>query len=378
MKQTMSPAVVTWAAVLVMVAAAGGDVVEVKRIPYEGVTVTGIDANGQLTFRKDNNVIAKEMKDVTRIRIDGLDAFNTAESRLGEGKAAEAVASYDEAQKQANLKPGLQQVILLRRLQVLKQLKASDRAVEDWLRLVDELKVSPSALALRPEKEEMGAKGSAANRRAISVLEAKLGEVKDKKEFVAGIQNALIRLYEVEGNAEKAAQMARELAGTPGASGRNGDTVAAPAAGSLAERAEAIRGLIDKKQATVQDLQGVLKNYADTRDRYNARDLSTAMLLAGRAQLALYDMAPADRNDPKLLQEAGLNLMRVFAHYADAKEAPEALFYAGKVNLALGNRAAARQAMDTTVHMLEKDTKNELLAKAKAEIEEMKKLKTGP
>jgi hypothetical protein len=172
--------------------------------------------------------------------------------------------------------------------------------------------------------------------------------------------------------------MARELAGTPGASGRNGDTVAAPAAGSLAERAEAIRGLIDKKQATVQDLQGVLKNYADTRDRYNARDLSTAMLLAGRAQLALYDMAPADQKDPKLLQEAGLNLMRVFAHYADAKEAPEALFYAGKVNLALGNRAAARQAMDTTVHMLEKDTKNELLAKAKAEIEEMKKLKTGP
>ena len=337
--------------------------------PLENVIVVEVK-EGQLVYKLGGNALSKDLKNVSLIRIEGQTAFNDAEAKMRAGKAAEAVAAYDEAAKDAP-KPPVSQLLPLRRLRAAKQAKITDRAVADWLKIMDDNNASKEAVALAPGNEHFGARGSTQNAKASSILEAKLKELKDRKEYATEVKQLLRKLYEADGQDEKAALLAKEIAGLteePAGNGNTGSEAPLPRA-----RLDATRDVIDKGQATAENLEGIVKHFAAARKKYRAEDLPLALLVVGRAQMVLYEKG--DKKDKGPLAQAGLNLMRVHAHFPDSKEAPEALFYAGQVNLALGNRNGARLAYEAVTRSY---GRSEMAAKAAAALEALKNLKETP
>jgi TolA-binding protein len=223
----------------------------------------------------------------------------------------------------------------VRQLQAFEQAGQTDKAVELWLALVDELGTHQSVMSLRPTK--LAAKGSDANTRAISLLETRKAKLDGKGTLGAAVDSALLELYEVQGRSERAQELAGQIVASQ-PTGDSGSARRAPAAGSPAAVMTACRSLINGGRA-----QQALASIEELLPKLGSSDLPEAMYLRGQACEKLAASAQGAEARSQLLS-AGLSYMRVFAHFPASREAGEALVGAGRVNAALGNKAAARNA----------------------------------
>lgn len=324
-------------------ALACGDEVTVKGLTYRDAKVTGIE-NGQLVVEINGQTVHKPLESVTKVTITGQDSLNEAEGLAAGGKIADAVKAYDQAVDRTDM-DWVKQLAVARRLKALGQSPdLIDRAVTEWLALLDQTKEAKFAISLRPTKP--AAKGSKANEDAIAALEAKEKGLANDSPSASEMRGLLADLYRVQGNADKAKDMALKMS-----SGK-------PAAGSTAQ-------VSDNSHGPGADLEGVLKTAKEQIDnggaeralagikgamqQFTVAELPKALMLMGKAQMELAKTAKGDKAK-ELRMAAGLNFMRVVTFYPTITElAAEAGYLAGKVNLEMGNRAAARAAFHRVV-----------------------------
>ncbi|HUT61682.1 MAG TPA: hypothetical protein VNA25_27910 [Phycisphaerae bacterium] len=340
------------ATLVLVTAAVGADDVTIKKWPvFKGATITEVKA-GQITFRPSSGVVnTKPMSDVQSVRVDGSDDLNRAEALVAQGKAAEAVSAYDAALRRARAGTWQARLARYRRLAALEAAGLIDRAAEEWLVVMDESGSSAAAVAMRPKVAD---KPSGADR-AISRLEVRLKTISSKP-YQSAIKGLLLSLYQKQGMKDKAEALAAEL---------SGKTVTPSATGAR----DQLRGLevrIEQGEAA-QALAGIRKNI----ESYGSADLPKALLLAGRAQMALAGKASGDEKRA-LLIEAGLDLMRVYAYFPRSQEAAESLYLAGQVNASLPkpNLAAAAAAYK---RVIETYGSSPFAAKAKQALEKISK-----
>lgn len=325
--------------------------------------------NGEIKFRQvsGGSETTKNLKDVPLINLDEQPAFNDAEVKAKAGKYAEAMEQYDLAARDA--KDWQAALVAYRSLRVAKLAKKTDKAVTIWLKLADQSGGDKNVLTFRPDANSFGAKGSAANKSAITTLESKRTELKgkaDRVDYRGAVLQLLMELYTAEDNATKIAEIAGDITGaantasgnTGGSTGNTGGAVSVVAnvgsggaAGSdsaVASKLGAYKKLMDMGQISKKDMESIVSSFQSDRDTYRNDDLALALLVAGRAQFMLYQQAD-DKSESKPLVDAGLNLMRVFAFFPESDLSAEALFYAGQVNEELGNPKGAKSAYERIV-----------------------------
>jgi tetratricopeptide (TPR) repeat protein len=313
--------------------------------------------------------------------MDGVDSFNEAEKLLAADKPAEAVKKYDQAI--AKVSKGWQQrLVRYRRLAALDAAGEINRAVEEWMGLVEEHEASKASLAARPTN--LAPKGSEDNRKAILLLEARL----NKSDSVAhayrrAMQDLLKDLYRRQGNAREAAKLIEEAEkdhharqeqaekAKPKTSSRRPITDAAlnrtmSDASTLIEQGKSDTSLSAGARREILAKAERSLDLAVERVR-NADDLPAVLLLLGRAQMAMVDVM-GDSGDHEKLKEAGLNFMRVVVYFSKSAEAPEALFEAGRVSEQFKNRVAAANCFEM---FLKEYPDHELAGEVKSRLEEI-------
>jgi len=300
---------------MLALAAARADEVRLSTgISYGDVIVTGV-ADGKIKFRTAATEPAKPLGKVTLIQITGRGRFNKAESLAAAGKLAQAIDIYDEL---ADASAGwFKDLVKLRRLATLNSTGRIDRATREWLMLVVQADRAPWALSLRPTK--LAKPGAKQNDEAIGLLKAALN--KDPSEsFANEARRLLLALYQAQGLTVEAQKLASTMAGT---SEEDNSFVAADHLDAQLQAAQALLGQGQAQQA-LESIQSRLSEYLPSQ-------LSEALLLAGKARLALARSAAEDAR-AELAALAGLDLMRVVAYYPASTEAPEAMYLAGQVN----------------------------------------------
>ncbi|MGC9455075.1 MAG: hypothetical protein ACP5HU_09455 [Phycisphaerae bacterium] len=320
---------------------AQADEVRVGRLPYSGVTVTDF-ADGQLVFNTSGREITKDLAEVSRIELRGRGSFNRAEELLAEQQYAQAVEAYRQAEREAGSTLWLRRLISCRLVQALDRAGQFDEAVQQWLVVVLENDVAEQVLELRPSN--IPPQGQPSNRRAIDLLELRVERVEDEALRLA-IRELLLELYRREGLGDKAAELAGQMAepqpqqpqqpgeDTPALTDRPGE---GGQAGQLAD----IRDLLEQNRP-----ERALEFARARMSRLSHDELPEAILLSGRARLALYE---AQGRREQLLR-AGLDFMCVATFHGDSEWAAEALYLAGEVNRILGNASAARSAWQMVI-----------------------------
>ncbi len=336
--------------ILVLVAAAlsvvaTGDTVYVGRLPYRSASVVDAkDFQLHYTIGGRGRVLVKPLSEVTRIEIDGRQDFNQAEGHVdgredpSKWNTAAAIRSYD-ASVTARAPAWFKRLVRYRKLRALGQSDRIDHATEAWLGLLKDEGASASLLAAKPTR--IAPAGSAANVRAIGLLKDAFGEASDKTRDAIG--ELLLRLYQRQGMNAEAARLAGQIAGSqdPGDDGQNGPEVSTD---QLAQRLRAqeilLRSAVQTRNARkLSDLAGDLRSGLTG---YTAKHLPEALYLLAEAQ---YHRARLnEQSEADLLKQAGLNYMRVQVFFPSSPRAAASLLMAGRVNEALGNRAAARKA----------------------------------
>jgi hypothetical protein len=325
-----------------------GDEVAVKGFPpYTDTKITGIE-EGQLLFEINGQTVRKPLDTITKVSITGQDSLNEAEGLMAKIKTAEAVKAYDQAIDRVGDVDWLKQLVVVRRLKALGQSpEMIDRAVTEWLALLDQTKEARFAVNLRPTKT--AAKGSKANEDAIAALEPKEKELGKESPALGEIRLLLLDLYKTQGSADKAKDMALKMGSvkpTTGQAIHTGDNSHTPPVhganlDEVLQAAEYQVGHGGAEQA-LDSLKGSLQ-------QFTIRELPKAFILMGKAQMEMAKSAKGEKAK-ELLAAAGLNFMRVVTFYPTVTELPaEAGYLAGKVNLELGNRAAARAAFNRVV-----------------------------
>ncbi len=329
---------------------ASADEVKVLRMPaYGACSVTGFkDGLLSFTLASSGVTVSKSVADIERLTLTGHESFNKAESLLASGKPADAVAQYDLSAERAT-DPWLKDLIACRRLAALKAAGLIARATEEWLAIADRMEGSAIALALRPAKV---AKGEQQNDKAIAILEARLPKLDKQPKYADAARQLLLDLYTAQGQSQKAAAIAGLLASATAA------PTPAPTAGptpgpmqqtprpAASEAGAQLRGL--EFQVT-SDPAKALATLKAGMESFSAADLPKALLLEGRAQVALEKQAKSAVEKRQLLVEAGLNFMRVGVFFSSSAEAPEAMYQCGVINLQLGNQPAAKLAFQKVV-----------------------------
>ncbi|HDZ20531.1 hypothetical protein LCGC14_1449240 [marine sediment metagenome] len=321
------------------------DEVWLGKLPYRGATVTGME-DGQLVFRtRAGSTVRRAISEVTLIALEGRVDFNTAEKAFQAGQDPEALKAYRQALRSAQV-DWLADLIAYRRLAAMERSGQIDKALQQWQAIYRATKGSASALALMPRT--LGPVGSQANTNAIEVLTANRPE-QDTTDRGRQVTELLVKLYELEGREEELAREAARLAGTLMAGdsdedapdeGTPDETTPAPV-GDLAARLKATETLVGAPGTAARAVELIEQDL----DAYEAELLPQALLLLGKAKRTLADHADGDEARALLLA-AGVNFMAVVAHFSETTEAAEALFEAARVNAALGNTRAARQAYD--------------------------------
>lgn len=311
------------------------DEVRVGRLPYSGVTVTDFSA-GELVFRTAGREITRPLSSITRIELSGRSDFNLAEEMLVDKRYEEAAQAYRRAEDATTGVPWLRRLISCRLVQALDGAGRFDEAVHQWLLATGD-DGAEELLMLRPAN--LAPQGEQVNSRAINLLEIRLNRV-ENEQLRRSIRELLLELYWLEGRHEKAAEMA-ELLGDVPQPPSDIETATDGAArqvhgGQLAD----IRGLLDENRPE-RALEFVLARMA----RLDEIEMPEALLLAGRARMALYQA----RGSREHLLSAGLDFMRVAVFYAGTDFAAEALYRAGEVNEELGNASAARAAWQLVI-----------------------------
>jgi tetratricopeptide (TPR) repeat protein len=341
---TARNAYILLAALALASASACGDDVTVKGFPpYSDAKINGIE-DGQLLFETNGQTVRKALDAIAKMHITGQDNLNEAEDLMAKGNVADAIKAYDLAVDRAGDVDWLKQLAVARRLKALGQAPDKiDRAVTEWLALLDQTKGAKFAITLRPTK--LAVKGSKANDDAIAALESKEGESGAEGPALSAIRRLLADLYQAQGNADKAKAMAAKMGGKPvaGQTPQTGDNPHTPAASGgspeeLLQTAESQIGHGNADQA-LTSLKGSLQ-------QFTVNELPKALMLMGKAQMEMAKTAKGEQAK-ELLDAAGLNFMRVVTFYPTITEVPaEAGYLAGKVSLELGNRSAARAAFN--------------------------------
>lgn len=342
MKSITRIAAATTLAALVSVATA--DEIE---LGYGTLTGSLIGAEDfQVEFRiSSGRKLTKDVTDVKRLQAGASHrSFNEGENLLAAGKAGEAVEKYARARFETS-SDWMKRLIAYRRLVALNRADDLAGAVELWLELTGEQGAPKASKDLLPAKP--AAKGSSANRKAISLLE-------DARKTADGqrgewIEALLLSLYQAEGMDDKAAALARESLGETGEGDASGDGPA-PVGGDvigsasvLVQRAESGEGLDDARRVQLAD-QAVRALRSAAESKLEKPQLPTALLWMGRGQWVIARHGSDDAKARQALLSAGLDFMRVVAHFPASVESPDALWRAGRVNEALGNVVAARKA----------------------------------
>ncbi|MDY6914009.1 MAG: tetratricopeptide repeat protein [Planctomycetota bacterium] len=349
------------AALLTACASARADSVTVGKLAYNGVKIIEV-SKGTVSFRvRVGTRVTKSLSEVSAVEISKQPRFNLAEKLLLEGKAAEAVEAYDVAAA-GMPKAWMKRLVQYRRLQALEKAGQVDRAIEEWLVAVEQGGAAQGVLLLRPAR--LRPKGDKQNDRAINLLEKRLKGIGDKA-VSAAIKELLLMLYKQQGYHDKGGAIAQEI--SAGLASAESEKSAAPVdgSGSLTGRIRAAEFLLQQGQAAK-----ALKVIQDNLRRYSPSDLSMALLVAGKAQMALYEKAEPGPQRRKLLLSAGLNFMRVVTFFGSLNEAAEALYQAGRVNVELGNPQAAKNAYESVIVQYPNSKAAE---KAKAALEALEK-----
>lgn len=360
--------VATITALLVLTSAGGfADMIVAKGLPHYGAKITDV-ADCSIVFRMGMGArkqITKPLAEVTSVAVDGQVALNEAEELLEAKKFPEAVAAYDDAAR-ANPAGWMGRLVRCRRLRALDQGGMIAQSVSAWLEIVDRNDASANSLSLHPTK--LAARGSGENVRATALLEGKLERIGESKPYETAVKRLLLELYDFEGQREKAARLAGEIAAsTTGPSEKatrpsNGTGRVRVPSGNVAAQLRAFDILLNQGQA-----EKVAKQIQGNLHFYKPADLSTALLLLGRAQLALQESA--EGQDRRLLLGAGLNLMRVATLFKESPEAPEALFLAGRANFLLSNLSAAGKAYQEVIRLY---PENKFSGKAREALDSLK------
>ena len=295
-------------------AAARADEVRLSGLSYTNVTVTGV-ADGQIKFRTAAAEPTKPLGKVSLVQITGRGRFNRAEELAAAGKFADAIYIYDEL---ADASSGwFKDLVALRRLAALNAAGMIDRATRQWLALGEQTKAAPWAMSLRPTK--LAKAGSKENDEAIRLIKAALDK-KPNESLANEAQQLLLALYQAQKRSGEAQKLATTMVGS------DEEEASAVAPNRLDAQLQAARALLAQGQA-----QQALDSIQSSLNEYPPSQLSEAMLLAGKARLALAKSAVADVR-AELTVQAGLDLMRVVAYYPASAEAPEAMYLAGQVN----------------------------------------------
>jgi len=324
-----------------------GDSLTVNNIPYSNVRITDV-AGLKVSYVMSGSIRQKSLTDVSFVVVSSNRDFNKAEDAFKKGKAAEAVAAYNDAEKNAGTNRWIKRLINYRRMQAAAAAKMPGQAIVDWLAIVDETGASRSAIALGPNA--VAAKGSSENAKAIAMLEKRIGGKEDPI-FRAKVRDLLLNLYQTEGLKDKALMLSGSapVSETPGTSAR----LAAPGTGAsgmnvsvgqsarqLQEAASQFK--LGNYDAAVADIEAKL-------NRFSSADLPGALLLHGKALQMSYKKAGS--KDIAKLKRAGLSFMRAAACFdPTTPEAPEALYYGAMVSRELGNGVAAANALRLLVN----------------------------
>jgi TolA-binding protein len=334
------------AALALASALACGDEVAVKGLTYRDAKITGIE-DGQLVVEINGQTVHKPLESITKVTITGQESLNEAEGLASKGKAADAVKAYDQAVDRADV-DWIKQLAVIRRLKALGQAPdLIDRAVTEWLALLDQTKEAKFAVSLRPTKP--AAKGSKANEDAIVALEAKEKALGNDSPSVSEMRGLLADLYRIQGEADKAKAMALKMDSGKPAVGQTpvvGDSPHAPAAQG-ANPEDILKTA--KEQIDNGGAEQALSAIKGAIQQFTVADLPKALMLMGKAQTEMAKSAKGEKAK-ELRMAAGLNFMRIVTFYPTITEfSAEAGYLAGKVNLEMGNRAAARAAFNRVV-----------------------------
>jgi TolA-binding protein len=304
---------------------------------YEPATVMNV-ADGIIAFRLGSGtLIQKPLAQVDTVKIDGETDFNRGEDLLKEGKSVQAVAAYNQAQKTAAA--GWRKALAgYRLLSAAEEAGDVETAVRQWLEIVDAANASEAALALRPRR--LAAPRSPGNDRAIALLKAKAGAVKDGA-YLQGMHELLAELYELQGSSKQGPAVATRPAEPP--QPRAGTNPVTPRGSEEANLRQARLSLQSgRHEEVLQRLEPLLKTFS-------AAQLPSALYLMGAAQLELSKKEADPDKARTLLLEGGLNLMRVIALFPDSQDVAPALLGAGEVNERLRNLEGARAAYSELV-----------------------------
>jgi tetratricopeptide (TPR) repeat protein len=352
--------------------AAMADQVSIKNLPYPNVQVVDV-GNCRITYEMAGKTWDKPIRELTAINLDGARDLNAAEDLMKAGKAPDAVAMYDKADKADTLKPWHKRLIRYRRLPALDAAKMFGRAVADWLAIVDENALASPAVKMAPVN--LAAKGSPENAQAIKLLEGRLKDAKDAG-FVLKLKEMLTNLYSAEG-------LEAKLAALNGAGGTAAtEPVAGTGTGTTVEPATPAVGAPPSGAAMGEQLQSVANQIkagqyeaaaAAVKAKmryYSAADLPTALMHRGRALMGAYEKT----KDPQMLLDAGLCFMRVASCCGDQAPAlvPEAMYLAGQACQRLGNAAGASSVYQRIVEDY-KDRPGDWAKKAEAALQALEK-----
>ena len=290
--------------ILILIAAAwvdvSGDTVKVGKLTYTDANILDVKEGVILFDVAGGRTGHAPLHKVTSLSIDGQDIFNLAEQLDTEGKPGRAVEQYDRAL--SGVSPWLSRLIRLRRLGALDRAGQIDIAVKEWIALTDESPNALEILKLRPVG--LGAKGSAANTKAIELLERKLKSLAPDSIYASRITFGLLELYQHEGHLHSLEAM----------------------------------GIENHLEQVLEIISPKLRS-----GWYNRDELPAVLLLVGNAEKHLADTHEG-LTKQRLLITAGLDFMRIAAFFPNSKQAPEALIAAAKVNIALGNPQAGINA----------------------------------
>jgi len=316
---------------LVLISPALADDVKVVSTPaYADSQVTGLSGLLLSFTTSSGSRISKDLSEVELILIAGQDAFNRAEKEYADGAYAKAIASYTAAMDKAG-NDWMKKLVTMRRLRALSRNGPIDQAVRDWLPALAESGKAAATVSLVPQR--LGAKGSNVNANAIKALETAAEKAtgdKARTAELAEIQKLLLRLYETEGQKEKAEKL---LSSGVSMEEDSGSLNASDAAATLR----------DAEKLLASQPAEALTTIRRRINSFTANDLPKALMISGRAQQAMAAKAEGEERQ-KLLAAAGLDFMRIAVFFPGGETANEALLQAGHCCRDVGNLNAARAA----------------------------------
>jgi TolA-binding protein len=331
--------------------AADDQLIDARGLPYEG-SISDYHAR-TISMRATNTgrTITRTVDQIRALTLEGFNAFNQAEDLVAKKKYKQALPVYDKAlQTDRAKREWIKALVTDRRYQACAKAGLIDRALKDWLAMMDADPNDKISQALMPETFAL--QGDPANAAALKLLNAKLTELKDAPKDVGDYARRLLKLkmklLEAMGEEEKAtaaAEAITRLNAPPAAK------IASDIAGNEEDESQPTRATSDldvlKRLVEAGKYDDVIKKLAPRIKSLPRNDLAGPLFLLAKAQWLKYQAdEPKDR---KLLLRAGLNLMWVYSAYGNSDEAPEALFLTAQLHKALNDTDAARNALEELV-----------------------------